>query len=142
VGVSRESVLKRIGFGQKLFSRDQWKKAEKKADERGGEVASFLVKLGFITRSQLRGLERAVTFRIGRDEDKALGKVIVDSGYADATTVDDALKEQKSIYAKSGDLARICELLVRGGVLSESQHLAARKIHDIARTAKPPSDVE
>ena len=139
----RAKLLRKIGTAQKLFSRPSWKEAEKQAEESGQEVTAVLLEMKLVTRDQLRGLERAVTYRIGRDEDKALGKVIIDSGYSDEATVEAALKEQKDIYSKSGDLARLCDLLVSGGTLSESQHLAARKIHDIARLAsKDGSDEE
>lgn len=136
MAVNRVKLLRKIGISQKLFSRAQWKDAEAEAEARGGEVASLLVGLGFVSKDQLRGLERAVDYRIGRDEDKSLAKVIVDSGYADAATVESALRQQKDLYGKTGELARICDLLMNGGTLSESQHLAARKIHEIARLAE------
>lgn len=142
MAVDREKLLRKIGLSQKLFSRGQWKEAEGEASRRADAVPTLLLELGYISRDQLRGLERAVDYRIGRDEDKTLAKVIVDSGYADAPTVEDALRQQKELYGKTGELARIGDLLMNGGSLSETQHLAARKINDISRLAQRRAEDE
>jgi len=136
----RAKLLRKIGTAQKLFSKSKWKEAEQEAEDSGRAIGDVLLEMKLVSKDQLRGLERAVTYRIGRDEDKKLSKVIVDSGYADEATVEAALQEQKDIYAKSGDLARICDLLVTGGTLSESQHLAARKIFDISKLTQKDAD--
>jgi hypothetical protein len=133
----RDQIMKRIGVAQKIFSKTQWADAASlKAKLGGGSVGDALVKLGAITPEQLRALFRAVDYRIGRNEDKELAKIILDSGYAEQPAVKGALNQQKELYGSTGKLVRIAELLVQGSHLSETQHIAARKILDIAKASK------
>jgi hypothetical protein len=99
--------------------------------QRGAPVGDVLVEQGTLTREQNRGLERAVTYRVGRDEDKGVAKIIIDSKYCDPTLVEQALKKQKDFYAKTGELMRLGNLLVQSDDLTESQRIAAHKIMDI-----------
>ncbi|HZU95885.1 MAG TPA: hypothetical protein VFF73_04195 [Planctomycetota bacterium] len=134
---NRDEIMRKIGVGQKLFSRDQWKQAvELRGRMGGGSVGDALVKMGAISPDQLRSLFRAVDYRVGRNEDKELARVILDSGYAEEPSVEAALKQQKEIYGASGKLARLCDLLMERALLSESQHIAARKILEIARATR------
>ena len=136
---ARDEVMKKIGLAQKLFSKSHWAEAVGlRGKMGGGSVGDALVKMGVISPDQLRALFRAVDYRLGRNEDKELARVILDSGYADEKAVEAALTQQKDLYASSGKLVRICELLVQKSMLSESQHIAAKKILDIARAGKRP----
>ncbi|MBI3726223.1 hypothetical protein HY251_20030 [bacterium] len=133
----QDRLMKKIGIAQKLFTRTQWGKASKRIDAAGrGSVGDELVSMGVVTPEQLRGLDRAIAYRMGRDDDKELAKVITDSGYATDAAVEDAFRRQKEIYGQTGELVRVCSLLVDGGVLTQQQHLAAQKILTIARAAK------
>jgi hypothetical protein len=135
----REEVMRKIGVAQKLFSKTQWADAvQVRAKSGGASVGDALVKMNVLSADQLRALLRAVDYRIGRNEDKELAKVILDSGYADEKAVEAALSQQKDIYGSNGKLVRICDLLVEKSILSESQHIAARKILDIARSTRRP----
>ena len=134
---ARDEIMKKIGLGQKLFSKSQWKEAtDLRAKMGGGSVGDALVKMGVITAEQLRALFRAIDYRVGRNEDKELARVILDSGYADEKAVERALTRQKELYGSSGKLTRLCDLLMQESILSESQHIAARKILDIAKSAR------
>lgn len=130
----RDEIMRKIGVAQKLFSKAQWKEAAEKG--RSGSPGDALVKMGVLTSDQLRALGRAVDYRIGRNEDKELARVILDSGYADEGAVKEAMEHQKELYGSSGKLVRLCDLLKQQSLLSESQQIAARKILDIAKAAK------
>lgn len=135
----RAEHFEKIGLQQRLFNRHQFLQANKTARERGVSPGLILHEQGLIDREQLRGLERAVTYRIGRDEDKAIAKIIIESNYCPGPQVEAALERQKEFYARTGELMRLGVLLVEGRTLSESQRIAAYKIHEIERrgTASP-----
>ena len=77
----RANHFEKIGVQQRLFSRHQFLQAKRSAGERGVVPGELLCEEGVLNREQLRGLDRAVTYRIGRDEDKAIAKIIIDSNY-------------------------------------------------------------
>lgn len=135
----RASQFEQIGLQQKLFNRQQLMQARSQAQQRGLPPGDVLVEQGVITREQLLGLERAITYRLGRDEDKAIAKIIVDSNYAEAVSVETALRQQKDFYGKTGELMRLGVLLVESRELTESQRVAAHKIHGIERRAASSS---
>jgi len=135
----RDEIMRKIGVAQRIFTKNQWADAlGVRGKLGGGSVGDALVKLGAISPDQLRALFRAVDYRIGRNEDKELARVILDSGYADEGAVKTALQSQKDQYASTGKLVRLCDLLMQQSLLSESQHIAARKILDIAKSARRP----
>lgn len=129
----RANHFEKIGVQQRLFNRHQFLQAKRESRDRGISPGELLLEQGLLNREQLRGLDRAVTYRIGRDEDKAIAKIIIDSNYCEAPMVEGALKRQKDFYSKTGELMRLGVLLVEGRTLSESQRIAAYKIHEIER---------
>lgn len=120
---------------QRLFSGEQVKSAQHVARQRGSVLSEVLVEQGVLTLEQSRGLERAVTYRIGRDQDKNVAKIIIDSKYCQPEAVEAALKKQKDFYAKTGELMRLGTLLTQSSALTESQRIAAHKIHEIEDAA-------
>ena len=122
--------FEKIGLQQKLFSRQQLIAARRSVGPTG-DAGEELVRQGVLNEQQLRGLMRAVAYRIGRDEDKEIAKVIIDSSYCSAEAVEEALRKQKDFYGKTGELLRLGVLLVRSRSLSESQRIAAHKIYGI-----------
>jgi hypothetical protein len=130
---SREDLYRQIGLQQKLFSVAQLEAAGRQAAGSGGSVGEGLVANGALSQDQHRGLERAVTYRLGRDEDKRIAKIIVESGYAQEHSVEAALKRQKEFYGQTGELIRLGTVLVEQGEISDSQGVAARKIYDIEK---------
>lgn len=137
---SRDQIFIQIGVQQRLFTQQQVDETRRAAA--GAPLGEALVARGVISREQHRGLERAVTYRLGRDEDKRIAQIIVDSGYCQETRVQDALKRQKDVYAKSGELMRIGSLLLEDGTLTDSQHIAASKIFLIERASLKPGTLE
>ncbi len=125
----RAEQFEAIGLQQRLFTREQLAAAR----ATGRDPGAALVEEGVLTAAQRQGLERAVTYRLGREEDKAIAKIILDSHYCEPAQVDQALARQKDLYQRTGELIRLSVLLVEGRVLSESQGLAAHKIHRIER---------
>ena len=138
----REALLKRIGISKKLFSRAQWTEAARVGQESGASPGEALVDQGVLSVDQLRGLERAVLYRMGRDEDKELAKIILDSGYAPREAVEAALERQKEVYSATGKLARLGDVLLEGRVLADPQIRAAKKILEIAKSSRRPSTRE
>ena len=126
----RAKHFEKIGLQQRLFTRQEIIGARRNVGPTG-DAGQELVRQGVLTQQQLRGLERAVAYRIGRDEDKEIAKVIIDSSYCSAEAVEDALRKQKEFYGKTGELMRLGVLLVRNRELSESQRVAAHKIYGI-----------
>ncbi|HBP22780.1 MAG TPA: hypothetical protein DEA08_33995 [Planctomycetes bacterium] len=126
----RAKHFEKIGLQQKLFTRQQLVAARRTVGPTG-DVGKELVRQGVLAQQQLKGLERAVAYRLGRDEDKEIAKVIIDSSYCSAESVEEALRKQKEFYGKTGELLRLGVLLVRSRELSESQRIAAHKIYGI-----------
>jgi hypothetical protein len=131
----REKLFEQIGLQQRLFTPMEAERARHIANQRGQTVGQVLVEQGVLADEQLRGLERAVIYRIGRDEDKAIGKIIMDSNYCDPARVEAALRKQKEFYAQTGELMRLGTLLVQNADITESQKIAAHKIHAIEQSA-------
>jgi hypothetical protein len=120
-----------IGRKQKLFTGAQFDSACQAASGRHpGEV---LLEGGVLSRGQHKGLIRAVAYTRGREEDKRIAQILVDNRYCEGTSVRKALKAQKEIYGKSGQLVRLGALLVDQGTLTASQHTAARKLYELGR---------
>jgi hypothetical protein len=136
----REQILLQIGVQQRLFSREQVEDTRRASP--GAPLGEALVSRGVISREQARGLERAVQYRLGRDEDKRVAQIIVDSGYCPENRVQEALRRQKDIYAKSGELIRLGTLLTDDGSLTDSQHIAAFKIFRIERAGIHPGTLD
>ncbi len=131
----RELLLEQIGMQQRLFSGEEVQQAKHIAHQRGSLLSDALVEQGTLTLEQSRGLERAVTYRIGRDQDKNVAKIIIDSKYCLPDAVEAALKKQKDFYAKTGELMRLGTLLIQSSALTESQKIAAHKIYEIEDAA-------
>lgn len=134
----RDQLFVQIGLQQRLFTREQADDARRA----GGPLAEALVARGVLAREQARGLERAVVYRLGRDEDKRIAQIIVDSGYCPEPRVQEALRRQKDLYARSGELVRLGTLLMGDGALTDSQHIAAAKIFHIERAGLRPGTLE
>ncbi|RMG06654.1 MAG: hypothetical protein D6731_25290 [Planctomycetota bacterium] len=127
----REQLFEQIGLQQRLFSKEQVEGARHIARQRGQPLGDVLVVQGFLSPEQCRGLERAVTYRLGRDEDKEVAKIIIESHYCAPERVEEALREQKQHYSRTGELVRLSTLLLRNEAITESQKIAAEKIHGI-----------
>ena len=128
---SREQLFVQIGLQQRLFSQAQLDDARRALP--GRPLGDALLERGALSREAHRGLDRAVTYRIGRDEDKRIAQIIVDSGYCSEARVEEALRRQKDFYGKTGELLRIGALLVEDGAMTDSQAVAASKIYRIER---------
>lgn len=125
----RARVYVEIGLQQRLF---QPKHVDEAAREKQ-PLPEYLLARGLISPDQHTGLERAVSYRLGRDEDKRVAQLVVEHGYCSESAVAKALKQQKALYARSGQLVRLGTLLVDAGSLSDSQHLAAMKLFRLGR---------
>ena len=139
--LSREQVFVQIGVQQKLFTKEQADDARRSVPA-APTLGEALITRGVLTRDQQRGLERAVTYRLGRDEDKRIAQIIVDSGYCPEARVQEALKRQKDVYGKSGDLVRLGTLLMDDGAITDSQQVAAYKIFQIEKINLRPGTLE
>ena len=134
-GERRAKAFEQIGIQQQLFDREQVQRAWRIADDEGLELRECLLREGALDRSQLRGLERAVTYRLGRDDDKEIAELLIESHYCEAPAVETALTRQKELYTQSGELVRLGVLLVRSRAITETQRIASDKIHGIVRVS-------
>ena len=75
----RTRIFEQIGIQQQLFSREALREAQTAARGSSKPIADVLVELESLTKDQVRGLDRAVTYRIGRDQDKMIAKIISDT---------------------------------------------------------------
>jgi hypothetical protein len=135
----REKLFEQIGLQQQLFTGEEVEGARHIARQRGQGLGDVLVVQGVLSADQCRGLERAVTYRLGRDEDKEVAKIIIDSKYCDPERVERALQRQKEFYSQTGELMRLSTLLVKNADITESQQIAAHKIHSIEQQASSGS---
>ncbi len=138
---ARDQLFVQIGLQQKLFSQGQLDDARRSAAP-GRSLGEALLDRGALSREAYRGLDRAVTYRLGRDEDKRIAQIIVDSGYCSEARVEEALRRQKDFYGKTGELLRIGSLLVEEGAMTDSQAMAAGKIYRIERTSNRPAPLD
>lgn len=120
----RAKAYAEIGIQQRLFKDTHVREAEKARQP----LPEYLLAHRLLTPDQHTGLERAVSYRLGRDEDKKVAHLVVEHGYCSEAAVAKALKQQKEFYAKTGQLIRLGNLLVETGSLTDSQHLAAMKL--------------
>lgn len=118
-----------IGLQQQLFGKEDVKAAARA----GQALHESLLARGVITPDQHVGLERAVAYRLGRDEDKRLAQLLLEHGYTAQAAVEAALEQQKALYSQTGELSRLADLLVRSGSLTHSQQTAATKLLRLAQ---------
>lgn len=135
-----DEVVREIGVQQGLFTREQAASAMAKLQELAARGQTFplsvvLEKLTIITETDRLALENASRYRVHRDDDKEVARIIKESNYAPDHAVDLALSAQKDHYRQSGETIRLADFLVRQGAMSEVQKMAALKLFELQKRA-------
>ena len=107
-----DEVVREIGVQQGLFTREQAASAMAKLQELAARGQTFplsvvLEKLTIITETDRLALENASRYRVHRDDDKEVARIIKESNYAPDHAVDLALSAQKDHYRQSGETIRL-----------------------------------
>lgn len=137
-----DEVIREIGISQGVFNDQQVDAAMAKLvqlEAQGQQYALSVVleKLQLISETDRLALENAATYRVHRDADKEIARIIRESGYADNLTVDRALSDQKEHYRATGETLRVGQLLVNQGQINDAQRLAAEKLFQLGATNDP-----
>ncbi|MEZ6189007.1 MAG: hypothetical protein R3F62_28915 [Planctomycetota bacterium] len=99
---------------------------------RDGTFAQRLVNDGTLSPSQLSDLRREAAYRVARGEDKALGALMVNHGYAATSLISAALDQQRRAFEGERRLVRLSELLVQAGTLTPGHVVALRKLRALS----------
>lgn len=140
-----DEALKQIGLAQRILDPGQVQAAVAQLEElaRLGQtypLGVVLERLNFLAERDRLTLENAARYRVSRDADKGMGRILIDNGYTSAERVEQALQQQKEHYRRSGETIRVGRLLVDYGVITDAQRVAAEKLLALsqAQGAPPP----
>ena len=137
-----DEVVREIGLSQGVFNDAQARTALDKLTQLEAQGQSFslsvvLQRMNLISETDRVALENAATYRVHRDSDKEIAKIIGDSGYTDLGIIEKALSEQKEHYRATGETLRVGHFLVNQGYLSEAQRIAAEKLFTLGNSGDP-----
>jgi hypothetical protein len=133
LGVDREKLFVKAGIEQKVITDGHLKKAhEYQANQRvrGVEmgVGEALMDLKLLNKIQYLSIQRAIHYKLQRNGDKVLARVIIESDYAPKQEVLDAMAYQKDQFGKDGGCRPVGDILIERGFLTVEQLKAAQKI--------------
>lgn len=106
--------------------------AQLEAARSEGTFPQSLIRDGVLDRTQIADLRRAAQFRVARNEDKALGKLMAGHGYVPESMIKAALLVQRQTFEEGGRLVRLSELMVRTGTLTRGHVVALHKLHKLS----------
>lgn len=133
MSVDREKLFVKAGIEHKFINDSQIKKAhEYLANQRarGVEmgVGEALMDLKILNKTQYLTIQRALNYKLQRNGDKVLARVIIESDYAPKQEVLEAMGYQKELYGKDGVCRPVGDVLIERGFLTVEQLKAAQKI--------------
>jgi hypothetical protein len=133
LSVDREKLFVKVGMENKFINDGHIKKAhEYQANQRGRgvemSVGEALMDLKLLNKTQYLTIQRAIHYKLQRNGDKVLARVIIESDYAPKQEVLDAMASQKDQYNKDGNCRPVGDLLIERGFLTVEQLKAAQKI--------------
>ena len=133
MSVDREKLFIKLGLENKYIADAQVKKAHEylaTQRARGVEmtIGEALMDLKLLNKSQYLLVQRAIHYKLQRNGDKVLARVIIESDYAPKQEVLDAMAYQKDHYNKDGACRPVGDLLIERGHLTVEQLKAAQKI--------------
>jgi hypothetical protein len=131
-----DEVVREIGLSQGVFSEAQVETAFNKLRQLEAQGQQYtlpvvLEGMQLISETDRMALENAAAYRVHRDADKEIARIIRESGYSEINVVDRVLTEQKEHYRATGETLRIGPVLVSRGFLSEAQRIAAEKLYQL-----------
>jgi hypothetical protein len=133
VSVDREKLFVKAGIEQKFINEGHIKKAhEYQANQRARGVemslGEALMDLKLLNKQQYLTIQRALNYKLQRNGDKVLARVIIESDYAPKQEVLDAMAFQKEHFSRDGTCRPVGDLLIERGFLTVEQLKAAQKI--------------
>lgn len=133
VGVDREKLFVKAALENKYIGDGHLKKAhEYQAQQRarGVEVTmgEALMDMKLLNKTQYVSIQRAIHYKLQRNGDKVLARVIIESDYAPKQEVLDAMSFQKDHFNKEGVCRPVGDVLIERGFLTVEQLKAAQKI--------------
>jgi len=133
VSVDRERLFVKAAIEHKFLTDAHLKKAhEYQAGQRGRGVevtiGEALMDLKLLSKTQYLTVQRAINYKLQRNGDKVLARVIIESDYAPKQEVLDAMGNQKDQFNKDGTCRPVGDLLIERGFLTVEQLKAAQKI--------------
>jgi hypothetical protein len=129
----REKIFIKMGLENKYLNDAQVKKGQEHAAQqraRGVDMTlgEALMELKIIGKTQYLTIQRAASYKIQRQSDKVLARILIESDYAPKQEVLDAMAWQKEHYTKDGVCRPVADLLIERGFLTVEQMKAAQKI--------------
>ena len=133
MGVDRERLFVKSAVEQKFVNEGHIRKAhEYQANQRarGIEVTTgeALLDLKLLNKTQYLSVQRTIHYKLQRNGDKVLARVIIESDYAPKQEVLEAMQDQKEQFSKDGSCRPVGDLLIERGALTVEQLKAAQKI--------------
>jgi hypothetical protein len=133
VSVDREKLFVKAGIEHKFINEGHIRKAhEYQANQRARgvemSVGEALMDLKLLNKQQYLTVQRALNYKLQRNGDKVLARVIIESDYAPKQEVLEAMAFQKEQYNKDGNCRPVGDLLIERGFLTVEQLKAAQKI--------------
>lgn len=97
---------------------------------RGVEISlgEALMDLRLINRTQYLTIQRAGHYKLQRQQDKELARILIKSEYAPKEAVLEAMQYQKEHYTRDGVCRPVGDLLIERSYLTVEQLKAAQKI--------------
>ena len=133
MSVDREKLFVKAALENKYINDGHMKKAHEYAAQqrsRGVELTAgeALMDLKLLNKTQYVSIQRAIHYKLQRNGDKVLARVIIESDYAPKEEVLSAMSYQKDYFNKEGVCRPVGDVLIERGFLTVEQLKAAQKI--------------
>lgn len=135
-----DEVIREISVSQGLVSEASvagaWQRLLEL--ERTGQaipLSLVLERLQMIQPADRLALENAARYRVTRDVDKEIARILQDSNYCKQDSINQALAAQKDHYRATRETLRLATWLVERGLLNDAQRIAAEKLFALGNKA-------
>src|SRR5437762_14110272 len=120
MGADREKIFIKMGLENKYIDDAQVKKGQDhkaKQQARGVDMTlgEALMDLKIIGKTQYLTIQRAASYKLQRQSDKVLARILIESDYAPKAEVLDAMAWQKEHYTKDGICRPVGDVLIERG---------------------------
>jgi len=127
--VGTQSAFGKLALKSEVITKEQLIEAylsQKKQKEAGRDIhlGEILVEKEMISQQQLESLLKAQSFSETRTRDGLFGEIAVQMGFAKQSDVDTAMEAQARLFEASKSVARLADIMVGDGVITDDQHYA------------------
>ncbi|RME73598.1 MAG: hypothetical protein D6776_06795 [Planctomycetota bacterium] len=131
--IDRDKLFRKLALENRFVDEAGLRRArehQKSQQARGLDVSlgEALMDLKLINRTQYLTIQRAGHYKLQRQQDKDLARVLIKNDYASREAVLDAMQYQKDHYTRDGVCRPLGDLLIERGELTVEQLKAAQKI--------------